>query len=279
MIEGLFAVALGSAVPLGFGIAAEELFRVDRRRASILAFACAVPLIIALGLPRGLLAAGLVLPWLAAVGGLGIGAFWRLLDVVRSDRLRGEPATVGFAIAVGFLAAAAGWALVDRLGLKPYGFGTTIVLLTAVHFHVAGFVLTLAAVLVARARPGPLSIGALVGLIVGTPVTALGFFGLPTINWIGAMIVAISSIAVGLATIAMSGGRGPAASRLLRVAGATLLLTMPIAAAYATGTTFGIPFLDVPAMAAIHGGLNVVGFAIPAMLGWTGLAGSTGLAE
>ena len=269
MIEILFVVALATAVPLGFGLAAHELLRVDRRRVSILALACAVPVIIAVGLPRGLLAAGLVLPWLAAVGGLGIGAIWRLLDVVRSRRLRAEPATLGFGIAIGFLAAAAGWALVDRLGLQPFGFGTTIVLLTAVHFHVAGFVLTLAAVLVASARPGRLSIGALVGLIVGTPLTALGFFGLPAINWLGAMVVAISGIGVGLGTIATSGGRAPAASRLLRVAGATLLLTMPLAAAYATGNTFAIPFLDVPAMAAIHGGLNVVGFAIPAMLAWS----------
>jgi hypothetical protein len=47
---------------------------------------------------------------------------------------------------------------------------------------------------------------------------------------------------------------------------------MPLAAAYATGTTFGIAFLDVPAMAAIHGGLNVLGFAIPATLGWSRLS-------
>jgi hypothetical protein len=270
MIEGLFVVAMGTAVPLGFGLAAHELLRVDRRRASILALASAAPVIIAMGLPRGLLAGGLALLWLAAVGGLGIGALWRLVDVVRSGRLRAEPATLGFAIAAGFLAAAAGWALVDRLGFQPFGFGTTIVLLTAVHFHVAGFVLTLAAVLVARARPGPLSIGALVGLIVGTPLTALGFFGLPALNWLGAIVVAISGAGLALAMIAVAGDRGDVAIRLLlRVAGATLLVTMPLAGAYATGTTFGIPFLDVPAMAAIHGGLNVVGFAVPAMLAWS----------
>jgi hypothetical protein len=270
MIEGLFAVALATAVPLGFGIAAHELLRVDRRRASLLALACAVPLIVAMSLPRGFLAGGLTLPWLVAVGGLGIGALLRLIDLGRSRRLRAEPASVGFAIAAGFLAAAAGWALIDRLGVQPFGFGTTIVLLTAVHFHVAGFVLTLAAVLVARARPGPLAVGALAGLIVGTPLTALGFFGLPVINWVGAMVVAISGVMGGVATIAVAGDRGGVATRaLLRIAGTTLLVTMPLAAAYATGTTFGLTFLDVPAMAAIHGGLNVVGFAIPAMLAWS----------
>jgi hypothetical protein len=51
--------------------------------------------------------------------------------------------------------------------------------------------------------------------------------------------------------------------------GAALLVTMPLAAGYATGTAFGIPFLDVPAMAAVHGTLNVLGFAIPSMIGWS----------
>ena len=54
----------------------------------------------------------------------------------------------------------------------------------------------------------------------------------------------------------------------LLVGGATLFLTMPLATAYTTGITFGIGFLDIPAMAATHGALNVVGFAIPTMAGW-----------
>jgi hypothetical protein len=269
MIEGLFAVALATAVPLGFGLTAHELLRIDRNRTSILAFACVIPVVVALGLPRGPLSGGLVLPWLAVVGGLGIGALRRLVTDGRSGRLRAVPITMGFAVVAGFLAVAAGWLLIDRLGLQPFGFGTTIVLLTAVHFHVAGFVLTLAAVLAARARPERLWIGALVGLIVGTPLTALGFFGLPAINWIGAMVVSVSGFGVGLATISAAGDRPGATARLLRVGGATLLLTMPLAAVYATGVTFGIPILDVPAMAAIHGSLNVVGFAGPVMLGWS----------
>ena len=273
-------MALATAVPLGFGLAAEEVTRVDRRPATAVAFVAVGPAIVAYALPRGLVAAGLALPWLVAAAVVGVGALVRLVTWAKSRSRRSESATLGFAVAAGFLAVAAGWAVIDRLGVRPFAFGTTIVLLTAVHFHVAGFVLTLAAVLAARARPTPISVGAVIGLIAGTPLTALGFFGLPAINWIGAMVVAISGIGVGLATVATSGahacvGASPgrrwnqATRFLLRVAGATLFLTMPLAAAYATGTTFGIPFLDVPAMAAIHGGLNVVGFAIPAMLGWS----------
>ena len=63
----------------------------------------------------------------------------------------GAAATAGL-VAFGFLAVGAVWLLVDRAGLGRSG-STTIVLLTAVHFHVAGFVLTVAGALALRSRP------------------------------------------------------------------------------------------------------------------------------
>ena len=83
------------------------------------------------------------------------------------------------------------------------------------------------------------------------------------------MLVAAGGIGIGLATIAISRDVGDSIARsTLLVGGATLFGTMPLAVGYATGTTFGIPFLDIPAMAALHGGLNVVAFAMPTMVGW-----------
>jgi hypothetical protein len=269
MIEALFAVALVAAVPLGIGLTAQELFNLDRRGTVTLAIAAAAPAIASLALPRGPVAAILAGPWLIAVGSLGIAALVLLLQLLRRDRTRNAAVILGFAVPVGFLAVGAGWLVLDRLGVQPFGFDRTIVLLTAVHFHVAGFVLTLAGAMAARERPTILSIGAVAALVVGTPLTALGFFGLPALNWIGAMLVAAGGIGIGLVTIAVAGTRRDAARVPLRIAGASLLVTMPLAAAYATGTTFAIPILDVPAMAAAHGGLNVVGFAVPAMLGWS----------
>jgi hypothetical protein len=107
-------------------------------------------------------------------------------------------------------------------------------------------------------------------LAIGTPLTAFGFFGFPILNWLGAMLVAIGGVGVGMTTIAVARKRAIGSTRwLLAVAGGTLFVTMPLAAAYASGTAFGIGLLDVPAMAAIHGGLNVLGFAIPAMVAWS----------
>jgi hypothetical protein len=204
MIGGLFALALCIALPLGFGLAAHELLSVRRGRASALAVTAVLPAIIALGLPRGSIAGGLVIPWTALIGTLGVGAVRRLVSSIRSGRVRWEPAILGFAIAAGFLAVGAAWAALDRLGVQPFGFGTTIVLLTAVHFHVAGFVLTLVGVLATRERPRWWSIGAVSALVVGTPVTAIGFFGLAAFSWVGALLVALGGIGIGITTITVA---------------------------------------------------------------------------
>lgn len=271
MIELLSGIAFATAIPLGVVIAIGLLVDRPPIRAWVMAVvgltACLSVLALVIG--RGPIAAILAVPWwfvAACVAGASNGALVRAL---LAGRVLGEPWRIGATIATGFLAVGATWFVLDRAAVQPFGFDRTIVLLTAVHFHVAGFVLTLAGSLAARQRPGRAIHLAVVALIVGMPLTALGFFGCPVISWLGALLVAVGGIGIGLATVTIS---RIGADRVARVAfligGGTLFVTMPLAVAYATGTTFGIPSLGIPAMAAIHGGLNVVGFAIPAMIGW-----------
>ena len=275
MIELLFGLGIAIAVPLAVGIALDALgWRRQRSRPSpaVGALLLAAPAIVALTLPRGLVAAALAVPWLVLCAAIAVGGLRWLVGHVLADRSI-EPWRIGVAAAAGFLAVGAVWLVIDRDGLQPFGFARTIVLLTAVHFHVAGFVLTLAGSLAARERPGARSALALTALVVGTPLTALGFFGLPLVSWVGALLVAGGGIGIGALTIGL--GRvvaDPLTRATLVLGGATLFVTMPLAAGYATGATFGIAFLDIPAMAALHGGLNVIGFAIPTMAGWHRLA-------
>ncbi|MDQ3127780.1 MAG: YndJ family protein [Chloroflexota bacterium] len=271
MIEVLFGLALASAVPLGLVIAIGLMLDGPtlgpRRIAAIGLAACLAVLALVVG--RGPVATILATPWWLVVAGGALVAARSFLRDLLQGRILAEPWRLGAATATGFLAVGATWLVLDRAAVQPFGFDRTIVLLTAVHFHVAGFVLTLTGSLAARRRPGILLHALVAGLIAGTPLTALGFFGFPLMSWIGAVLVAMAGIGIGYATITISRGVGDRPARSgLAIAGATLFVTMPLAAGYATGTTFGIPFLDIPAMAAIHGGLNVVGFAIPAMVGW-----------
>lgn len=270
VIELLFALALSVAVPIGTALAFAEP-KGGGRRAGRLAIAVGAPIasaVAALAIGRGLAAAVLAIPWWVVALGSALFSVGRLVSDIEATPRARLPWRLGLVAASAFLAVGATWLVIDRAGLRPLGFGTTIILLTAVHFHVAGFVLTLAGALAARDRPG-LASAVPVGLVVaGTPLTALGFLGLPIVGWMGAMLVTLGALGTGLATIAV--GRtatdGPARA-LLVIGGATLFVTMPLAAIYATGTTFGIAVLGIPAMAAIHGGLNVVGFAIPTMVG------------
>jgi hypothetical protein len=52
------------------------------------------------------------------------------------------------------------------------------------------------------------------------------------------------------------------------ISGLSLLLSMPLAAIYATGVWLDLAWLDVPTMARTHGALNVIGVAIPISIAW-----------
>lgn len=271
MIELLFGIAFATAIPLGVVIATDLLVDHPLVRAwsrPVVGLTAGLS-ILALVTGRGPIAAVLSVPWWLVAAGVAGASGLALLRAPLAGRGMCEPWRIGATIAAGFLAVGATWLVLDRAAVQPFGFDRTIVLLTAVHFHIAGFVLTLAGSLATRRRPGIGAHLAVAGLVVGMPLTALGFFGLPIVSWLGAALVAGGGIGIGLATVAISRGVADRIARsVFLIGGGTLFVTMPLAVAYATGTTFGIPSLDIPAMAAVHGGLNVVGFAIPAMVGW-----------
>jgi len=264
----LFLLAPLVLVPLGYRLI--ELATPGARPPD-LAIRLLVPaaslLVVAFWLPAGPVAALLAAPWLAATGltALVAGVRWSRDPTRFQPDVRHATDT-----AVAFLAVGAAVAFTERLGAQPFGFSTTIILLTAVHFHFAGFVLPLAGALAYRRRLArwlELAIGA---VVVGIPVTALGFFGLPLANWVGAVLTAAGGFGIGIATLVIAltlVGRG--ATTFAVIAGASLLISMPMAVIYATGTLTGAAWLGMDVMARIHGGLNAVGFALPAMLAWT----------
>jgi YndJ-like protein len=219
---------------------------------------------IALILPPGPLAAGLSLPWLA-VG--AVTALAAVLDTVGQPRPHGRDVHHAESAAQAYLAVAPCFALADRLAIAPLGIDPLIVRLTAIHFVFAGFVLPLVGAALWRrrqARSLELSLGA---IVIGIPLTALGFLGLPVANWVGALLVAGGGCGVGLAAATAAGSFRDVIGRwLMRVAGGSLLLAMPLGALYATGLVLGLAWVDIPTMARIHGTLNAVGFGVPSLV-------------
>jgi cytochrome c biogenesis protein CcdA len=144
--------------------------------------------------------------------------------------------------------------VVDRLEIAT-PVPTVIVLLTATHFHFAGLGLLGLASLLARSRPWLRA--SVVGLIVGIPLTALGFvLATNLINSIGAGLVGLSGIGAGVALLTeATPDRWRWASRF---AGAALLISMPLAIGWSLAILTGQPFLDLDTMIRTHGELNAL---------------------
>jgi hypothetical protein len=268
-IVALFLVGPLVVVPLGLRLidrsregATDRLMRI-----SLLgSVPSAISLAMAFTLPAGPLSALLAIPWLGVAslaGGSAVVEFIQDRAYLRPTPRRATE------VARGFLVVGAVFALADRAGVRPLDFTATIILLTAVHFHFAGFALVLAGALAWRARPGPAMGFALWTLIIGIPLTALGFFGLPLVAWIGVILVASGAIGVALGMLVLGSAMSRGARALATVAGVALLVSMPLAIVYTTGTLVGATWLDVPTMASVHGTLNALGFSVPAMLAWT----------
>ena len=135
------------------------------------------------------------------------------------------------------------------------GFSPAIVLLTATHFHFAGFGLLGIASLVAVSRPWmSLSV---VGLSAGVPLTALGFIlASDQINAAGAVVVGVSGMVVAIGLLTSE--RPRPAQWLARAAGAALLIGMPMGIAWSLAILFGQSFVDLDTMIRTHGVLNAM---------------------
>src|SRR5258705_449888 len=62
------------------------------------------------------------------------------------------------------------WATASRAAMRPLGFDDTVVLLTANHFHYAGFIVPIVAGLAGRRLPGRLGDLTALGVIAGVPL-------------------------------------------------------------------------------------------------------------
>ncbi|MCM4076366.1 YndJ family transporter [Paractinoplanes hotanensis] len=200
----------------------------------------AVPAAVALALPRGVTAALLCLPYLAACLAVPV--------VLRQQRL------VAFAAAC--LPVAAAGLLAERAGVALLGFPAGVLGLTAAHFHVAGFgALLLLALTRSRYRlPAPVGvaivgIGFLIGGAAGDVVELVGAGVLTAGLWLA---------------LATHAGRGA------RWLFALSLVTMSLALLYAAGQVTGLPHLDLTWMVLTHGVLNAAAVLAALVVAWAG---------
>jgi YndJ-like protein len=237
-------------------------------------FAAAL-VVIAFLTPAGPLAALLASGWLLLAG---LAALTSLLRLLARRNARASELCIDAGLL--YLPVGAVWLLFNRTGFSPLGFGDTIVILTAVHFHYAGFAAPilagLAGRLIAAVRPAlwPLFRLVAAGVIAGIALVAAGITlarFTSVIEVAAAVLFAVSmlSLAALVLFVVVPATRGRLAQALLVVSAASLVVTMLLAGGYAVGRFVGTPLIDIPRMVQIHGWLNALGFVLCGLLAWT----------
>ena len=241
------------------------------RRAQPLGAACAV---VAIMLPPGLAAGVLACGWLAVcllAGGTGVmDAITSLSDAGGSAR----STLFDLALIVARLDLLVGgsWLVASRLGMRPMGIQEPIGLLTAVHFHFAGFATAMIAAAMLRfARASHQAwLKWIVPLVIGMPyVVAIGFVISPGLKMIAAAV--FSSSVAALAVLLRSYARrveDREARLLLQIAAGAVFAGMVLSSTYAVADFVGSDVLTIPQMARTHGIFNALGFCMAGLLGW-----------
>lgn len=230
----------------------------------------ALLLAIAFLLDQSPLATALALPWLITTMLI---AFTGVLRV----RLEGWRSWQETATSAGLVYIAVGgvWTMLDRLGVQPLSFDPIIVLLTAIHFHYAGFLFPLFTGLAAKKLEGGVATLAAVGVVLGVPLVAIGITATqlgfdPIIEasaaWLASLagvLAAVLHFRVGMQSQSLSG------KILFTLCGFSLAFSMMLSALYAARFYTPLAWLDIPMMRALHGSANALGFGLAGVLGWS----------
>ncbi|HEU4413004.1 MAG TPA: YndJ family transporter [Polyangiaceae bacterium] len=130
LARALVAIGPLAVVPLGLAITPGA-----PRPLALAAPPAAVLFAAALALPAGPLAAALTTPWVAVTLAVGLTAAARFAR--RPSKL--DPAELVADVGFAYLPVGGAWAMIHRADLGAFGFSGTAALLTAAHFHFAGF--------------------------------------------------------------------------------------------------------------------------------------------
>jgi YndJ-like protein len=263
LMWGKLLLLLGAfvIVPLGMArIEGEFVFL-----ASFFQLPAAALLAFSFTLPQGPNAFALAVPWCMLLCLLAFEGLFLLLDHF------GNVSEMLVASAFLMIPIGGAWALADRLGYRPLSFDPVIVLLTAIHFHYAGFALPLLAGEALRERPSRLgTIGGWLVLAgvplvaIGITTTQLGFTG--WIESISAIALATGGLLISIVQWKSSSRWNGLAKALLRISAACLFVSMILAIWYALRLIAPIIVPDIPGMRATHGTLNALGFAVCGMV-------------
>ena len=275
LIQRILLLGVLVIVPLGLAL----ISAVAERRSALLQLAGAsqpfgaLAIIISGFLEPGFVAAGLAILWLFTTGLIGVDG---LISLTRLRHSSGPAvATVSVLAAMIYLPVGAVWLIMSRLGIQPLGFGDTIVLLTAVHFHFAGFAAPLLTGLTGHHLQGSGKIRSLypfavICVIAGTPLVAAGITLSPVLALVGAIIISLGLLSLALINLVCIVPHVPSLLPRMQlvISSLSVIPAMALAGVYAYSIVFHKLIVDIPQMAMTHGVINAFGFALCGLAAW-----------
>lgn len=178
-----------------------------------------------------------------------------------------------------YLPVAGVWLTVYRFGVQPFGYGETIILLTAVHFHFAAFAAPLIAGLTGRKLtslnrlPTRFFAVTVVAIVGAMPLVAAGITFSPLLGLLGTLMLTTGLVMLAALTIknVLHAVTFLGTRVLLLIAALSSCTAMVLAFLYAYSLVAHIVILRIPTMAMTHGVLNAFGFATCSLVAWSTL--------
>ncbi len=221
---------------------------------------------------KGLLSAALSAAWLIVT------ALVALLGVTRLLARRFYPLEeLSIDAALLYLPVAGLWLVVYRLGVQPFDYGETIILLTVIHFHFAGFAAPIIAGMVGRmlaathSQPSKIFPLIVVALIAAMPLVAAGITFSPWLGLIGTLLLTTGLVLLAVLTLARvwPAIASTSARVLFIIAALSSVVAMVLACLYAYSIVTHTLIIRIPTMAMTHGLLNAFGFVTCSLIAWS----------
>jgi hypothetical protein len=274
-IERLLLVAVLTMIPLAHSIIEppdrHKTLPLPSRVATLIQPIAALLAVISFYTRTGPAAALLTLGWLLLTGLMAMFGLTRL-------RRRGLWPLEELCIdaGLGYLLVGGIWLFASRLGVNLLGFSDTIVLLTAVHFHYAGFAAPILAGLAGRKiskvnpRARSFYLPACAGVMAGPPLVAAGITFSRAVEVFSASLLALSILVLAMLIllVIVPALNNRFAQILLIISAVAVIVTMAFACLYAIGRFKGIETVSILRMAQIHGLSNALGFVLCGLLAW-----------
>jgi hypothetical protein len=213
--------------------------------------------------------------WMFVIGGTSLWHF--ITTLVKNKTTIQRVPWERLPVASGWLLIAVGglWFISLIVGKSPWSYDMRFTMLTALHFHFAGFALPiLTGQLIHFSQKNKLAVTNVLVitcpiLLVSIPSVGIGIAYSPTIEVVASISLLTCCILTALCQIYCAGFIKSHGGWLLSISATALIASSIMAMIYSVGEYTGIQSLAIPVMIVSHGALNSLGFSLLGLVGWT----------